>query len=105
MLTPPPPSRPYAFASHSILVQLDILLPLHLQLQACQYQQAAFCLEEVLSMGPLAPLTLLKYADVLATLGSPSQLKAARAYYSQALRVSVGVYPHVGGCWGDEPPL
>jgi hypothetical protein len=40
-------------------------------------------------MGPLSPLALLKYADVLASLGSPSQLKAARAYYSQALRVSV----------------
>lgn len=60
--------------------------------QACQYQQAAFCLEEVLSMGPLAPLMLLKYADVLATLGSPSQLKAARAYYSQALRVRACVW-------------
>lgn len=59
-------------------------------LEACQYQQAAFCLEEVLSTGPLSPLVLIKYADVLATLGSPSQLKAARAYYSQALRVSGG---------------
>lgn len=37
-------------------------------------------------MGPLSPLVLLKYADVLASLGSPSKLKAARAYYSQALR-------------------
>lgn len=43
-------------------------------------------------MGPLAPLMLLKYADVLATLGSPSQLKAARAYYSQALRVRACVW-------------
>lgn len=57
-------------------------------MQACQYQQAAFCLEEALTMGVVAPLSLIKYADVLATLGSPSQLKAARAYYSQALRVS-----------------
>jgi hypothetical protein len=37
----------------------------------------------------MSPLLLIKYADVLASLGSPSQLKAARAYYSQALRVSV----------------
>lgn len=52
------------------------------------YKQAAFCLEEVLSMGVLAPLILIRYADVLATLGGAAHLKTARAYYSKALQVS-----------------
>ena len=55
--------------------------------QACMFKQAAFCLEEVLSMGVLAPLTLLRYADTLATIGGAAHLKTARAYYSKALQV------------------
>jgi hypothetical protein len=51
------------------------------------YRQAAFCLEEVLSTNVLTPLSLLKYADVLVTIGGAAHLKAARTYYCQALRV------------------
>jgi hypothetical protein len=51
------------------------------------YRQAAFALEEVLSMGVLAPLTLIKYADVLASIGGAAQLRTARAYYAKALQV------------------
>eukprot|EP00878_Enallax_costatus_P036444 GHUV01040930.1.p1 GENE.GHUV01040930.1~~GHUV01040930.1.p1 ORF type:complete len:227 (+),score=87.09 GHUV01040930.1:496-1176(+) len=58
--------------------------------EASMYKQAAFCLEEVLSMGVLAPLTLIRYADVLATIGGAAQLRTARAYYSKALQVSNG---------------
>lgn len=53
------------------------------------YKQAAFCLEEVLSMGVLAPLALIRYADVLATIGGAAQLRTARAYYSKALQVGL----------------
>jgi hypothetical protein len=56
-------------------------------LQAGLYRQAAFALEEVLSMGVLAPLTLIKYADVLASIGGAEQLRTARAYYAKALQV------------------
>eukprot|EP00775_Hariotina_reticulata_P010698 gene10698-10855_t len=41
-------------------------------------------------MNVLTPLSLLKYADVLVTIGGAAQLKTARAYYSQALRVTGG---------------
>lgn len=53
------------------------------------YKQAAFCLEEVLTMGLLNPLTLVKLADTLVTIGGAAQLKTARAYYSKALQVSL----------------
>jgi hypothetical protein len=51
------------------------------------YRQAAFALEEVLSMGVLAPLTLIKYADVLSSIGGAERLRTARAYYAKALQV------------------
>ncbi|KAF6257393.1 hypothetical protein COO60DRAFT_1234897 [Scenedesmus sp. NREL 46B-D3] len=59
-------------------------------LEAGMYRQAGFALEEVLSMGVLAPLTLIKYADVLSSTGGAAQLRTARAYYAKALQVSGG---------------
>uniref|UniRef100_A0A383WLN9 ER membrane protein complex subunit 2 n=1 Tax=Tetradesmus obliquus TaxID=3088 RepID=A0A383WLN9_TETOB len=59
-------------------------------LEAGMYRQAAFALEEVLTMGVLAPLTLIKYGDTLASIGGAAQLRTARAYYAKALQVSGG---------------
>lgn len=46
------------------------------------YQQAGFCLEEVLLHQPTAIGTHLVLADTLATLGGASNLASARQHYS-----------------------
>ena len=53
---------------------------LYLQLQL--YQQAAFCLEEVLLHQPTSMGTHLVLADTLCTLGGAANLAAARQHYS-----------------------
>ncbi|KAF8056117.1 ATPK2 [Scenedesmus sp. PABB004] len=58
--------------------------------EAGMYGQAAFCLEEVLTLGALSPCGLVRYADTLASLGGAAQLRTARAYYAKALALSGG---------------
>jgi hypothetical protein len=54
------------------------------------YRQAAFCLEEILTMAPSEPNTHVRYADVLLTLGGPTNARTARAYYSKAVTLTQG---------------
>ena len=46
------------------------------------YQQAAFCLEELLLHQPSNPAHHLLLADTLYTLGGPQNWRTARSYYS-----------------------
>lgn len=48
------------------------------------YQQAAFCLEELLLHQPADAARHLLYADTLYTLGGAHNWRTARAYYSGA---------------------
>ncbi len=50
--------------------------------QAQLYQQAVFCLEEVLLHQPIALGTYLLLADTLCTLGGTPNLLTARTHYS-----------------------
>jgi len=54
------------------------------------YRQAAFCIEELLSMAPGDPNLFIRYADVLLTLGGATNARTARAYYSKAVTLSQG---------------
>jgi hypothetical protein len=54
------------------------------------YRQAAYCLEEVLTLAPSEPNVVVRYADVLLTLGGAANARAARAYYSRAVTLTQG---------------
>jgi hypothetical protein len=54
------------------------------------YRQAAFCLEELLTVAPGEPNLLVRYSDVLLTLGGPANARTARAYYSKAVALTQG---------------
>lgn len=54
------------------------------------YRQAAFCLEELLTMGPGEPNLHIRYADTLLTLGGPTNARTARAHYSKAATLTRG---------------
>ena len=58
------------------------------------YQQAAFCLEEVILHQPTNIAAHLLYADTLYTLGGPQNWRTARSYYSGG---QVGVPTTSGG--------
>lgn len=62
-----------------------------LYLESCMYKQAAFCYEELLLLLPGHVNYHVRYADVLFTLGGPSSVKAARAYYAKAVQLSNGL--------------
>jgi hypothetical protein len=49
-------------------------------------------------MGVLAPLTLIKYADVLASIGGAERLRTARAYYAKALQVRCNSWHILSAC-------
>ncbi|KAI8929583.1 hypothetical protein BC831DRAFT_443296 [Entophlyctis helioformis] len=61
---------------------------------ACRFQQAAFCLEEVLVLRPSSPLHQVRYAEVVASLG---RLHTAVKYYSSALEL---LEDHVRALYG-----
>nr|KAJ3421155.1 ER membrane complex subunit 2 [Polyrhizophydium stewartii] len=50
----------------------------------CKFEQAAFCLEELMALRPLSPHHRARYADVVASLG---RLNLAVKYYAAALEV------------------
>ncbi|GAB4815904.1 hypothetical protein N2152v2_002950 [Parachlorella kessleri] len=61
-----------------------------LYLQAQMYQQAAFCLEELLLHQPSNPAHHLLLADTLYTLGGPQNWRTARSYYSGVVELTNG---------------
>ncbi|RMZ56878.1 hypothetical protein APUTEX25_002967 [Auxenochlorella protothecoides] len=61
-----------------------------LYIQAQLYQQAVFCLEEVLLHQPIALGTHLLLADTLCTLGGTPNLLTARTHYSAVVELSGG---------------
>lgn len=54
------------------------------------YRQAAFCLEELITLAPGEPNLHVRYADVLLTLGGTANARTARAYYSKAVQLTRG---------------
>ncbi|GBF88587.1 hypothetical protein Rsub_01302 [Raphidocelis subcapitata] len=61
-----------------------------LYLEMGLYRQAAFCLEEVLTLAPSEPNVAVRYADALLTLGGAANARTARAYYSRAVTLTQG---------------
>lgn len=60
----------------------------HLALQ--QHKQAAFCLEELLLLNPGSFALVLRYADVLYSMGGRDHFVTARKYYARAVELSGG---------------
>jgi hypothetical protein len=54
------------------------------------YPQAATCYEEVLIQNPACIASHVQYADVLYTIGGPSNYRTARTYYAAAVDLSNG---------------
>ena len=54
------------------------------------YRQASFGQEELITLAPGEPNLYVRYGDVLLTLGSPSNARTARAYYSKAVQLTRG---------------
>jgi hypothetical protein len=54
------------------------------------YRQALFCYEELLMHAPGHLPYLVRYADVLYTLGGNNNLRIARSYYAKAVELSGG---------------
>ncbi len=54
------------------------------------YPQAATCYEEVLLQNPTSIASHVQYADVLYTIGGPSNYRTARTYYAAAVDLSGG---------------
>ena len=61
-----------------------------LYLELTMYKQAAFCFEELIMLMPNNPNYLIRYADILYTIGGGPNYKAARSYYSKAIELSGG---------------
>lgn len=61
---------------------------LYLQMQ--MYQQASFCLEELLLHQPADPARHLLLADTLYTLGGANNWRTARSYYSGVIEMTRG---------------
>lgn len=59
-------------------------------LQSQMFQQAAFCLEELLLHQPADPARHLLYADTLYTLGGANNWRTARTYYSGVIEMTKG---------------
>eukprot|EP00195_Chlamydomonas_chlamydogama_P009581 CAMPEP_0202894790 /NCGR_PEP_ID=MMETSP1392-20130828/4111_1 /ASSEMBLY_ACC=CAM_ASM_000868 /TAXON_ID=225041 /ORGANISM="Chlamydomonas chlamydogama, Strain SAG 11-48b" /LENGTH=304 /DNA_ID=CAMNT_0049579581 /DNA_START=42 /DNA_END=956 /DNA_ORIENTATION=- len=69
-----------------------------LYLELLMYRQALFCYEELLMFLPTHPHYLIRYADVLYTMGGSSNYRMARAYYAKAVESSGG--RSVRALWG-----
>ncbi|KIY98996.1 TPR repeat protein oca3 [Monoraphidium neglectum] len=54
------------------------------------YRQAAYCLEELITMAPGEPNLHVRYADALLTLGGAPNARTARAYYAKAVQLTRG---------------
>lgn len=53
-------------------------------------KQALFCYEELLMFQPNSTQYLVRYADILYTMGGTNNLKIARSYYAKAVEASSG---------------
>ncbi|KAL6751917.1 hypothetical protein V8C86DRAFT_3019753 [Haematococcus lacustris] len=69
-----------------------------LYLEMLLYRQALFCYEELLMHAPGNLAYLIRYADLLYTLGGNGHLKLARSYYSKAVELSAGT--NMRALWG-----
>lgn len=54
------------------------------------YRQAAFCLEELLTVAPGEANLHVRYGDVLLTLGGAAHARTARAHFSKAVALTQG---------------
>ncbi|GLC49266.1 hypothetical protein PLESTB_000200500 [Pleodorina starrii] len=54
------------------------------------YRQAAFCYEELLMHVPGNSSFYVRYADILYTIGGPTNYKTARSYYAKAIELTAG---------------
>ncbi|KAG2452363.1 hypothetical protein HYH02_003385 [Chlamydomonas schloesseri] len=61
-----------------------------LYLEVLNYRQAAFCYEELIMMAPGNSSFYTRYADVLYTIGGPTNYKTARSYYAKAIELTAG---------------
>ena len=59
-----------------------------LYIQEQEYTKAAFCIEEVIMINPHNNLYHQRYAEIQYTIGTYESLELARAYFSQALKLS-----------------
>ncbi|KXZ47288.1 hypothetical protein GPECTOR_36g15 [Gonium pectorale] len=59
-------------------------------LEVLNYRQAAFCMEELLMLSPHNSSFYVRYADILYTIGGPTNYKTARSYYSKAIELTMG---------------
>ena len=72
----------------------DAWLELHaLYLARQQARRAAFCIEELILVNPMAYMYHIRYAEILYTLGcgdkgTPEQLRSARKYFAHALELN-----------------
>ncbi|GLI61847.1 hypothetical protein VaNZ11_004355 [Volvox africanus] len=64
------------------------LAEMYLEVQ--NYRQAAFCYEELLMHVPGNSSYFVRYADVLYTIGGPTNYKTARSYYAKAIELTAG---------------
>eukprot|EP00911_Craspedida_sp_UC1_P002919 UC1_evm1s2133 len=63
---------------------------LELYLKQGMVEQAAFCAEELVLMAPLNHVYNRTYAEVLYTLGDDENVRTARRYFAQALKLCPG---------------
>ncbi|KAG2483062.1 hypothetical protein HYH03_018045 [Edaphochlamys debaryana] len=61
-----------------------------LYLEVLNYRQAAFCYEELLMHNPANSNFHVRYADILYTIGGPTNCKTARSYYAKAIELTAG---------------
>lgn len=54
------------------------------------YRQAAFCIEELLTMAPGEPHLHIRYGEALLTMGGPANARTARAHFSKAVALTHG---------------
>ncbi|GIL75572.1 hypothetical protein Vretimale_15176 [Volvox reticuliferus] len=64
------------------------LAEMYLEVQ--NYRQAAFCYEELLMHVPGNSSYFVRYADILYTIGGPTNYKTARSYYAKAIELTAG---------------
>lgn len=69
-----------------------------LYLEMLQYRQALFCYEELMTLAPGHTPFLVRYADILYTLGGAANLRLARTYFAKAVEASHG--RNVRALWG-----
>ena len=82
--------------SHLDVVSSDVQSWLALSdiyLQLSQYRRAAFCIEELILLNPMAYIYHIRYGEILYTIGTsekapnPEMLKTARKYFCHALEL------------------